>query len=116
MAFSTNIKGHHHLQGNVQVYNVRMPAKPKGDCMFTRVSFWAMSPTIGEIKKSFPKPSGYGRGTYCLREMFMTFPTLFDFPDEGGKAGRLFAEVATCEREAADMFCFSVYPFVSRKE
>ena len=23
MAFSTKIKGHHHLQGNVQVYNVR---------------------------------------------------------------------------------------------
>ena len=26
MAFSTKIKGHHHLQGNVQVYNVRIPA------------------------------------------------------------------------------------------
>ena len=25
MAFSTKIKGHHHLQGNVQVYNVRIP-------------------------------------------------------------------------------------------
>ena len=26
MAFSTKIKGNHHLQGNVQVYNVRIPA------------------------------------------------------------------------------------------
>ena len=26
MAFSTKIKGHHHLQGNVQVYIVRIPA------------------------------------------------------------------------------------------
>ena len=25
MAFSTKIKGNHHLQGNVQVYNVRIP-------------------------------------------------------------------------------------------
>ena len=25
MAFSTKIKGHHHLQGSVQVYNVRIP-------------------------------------------------------------------------------------------
>ena len=25
MAFSTKIKGHHHLQGNVQVYNLRIP-------------------------------------------------------------------------------------------
>ena len=25
MDFSTKIKGHHHLQGNVQVYNVRIP-------------------------------------------------------------------------------------------
>ena len=28
MAFSTKINGSHHLQGNVQVYNVRIPAKP----------------------------------------------------------------------------------------
>ena len=27
MAFSTKIKGHHHLQGNVQVYHVRIPVK-----------------------------------------------------------------------------------------
>ena len=26
MAFSTKIQGNHHLQGNVQVYNVRIPA------------------------------------------------------------------------------------------
>ena len=26
MAFFTKIKGHHHSQGNVQVYNVRTPA------------------------------------------------------------------------------------------
>ena len=26
MAFSTKIRGTHHLQGNVQVYNVRTPA------------------------------------------------------------------------------------------
>ena len=25
MAFSTKIKGNHHLQGNAQVYNVRIP-------------------------------------------------------------------------------------------
>ena len=25
MAFSTKIKGHHHVQGNVQVYNARIP-------------------------------------------------------------------------------------------
>ena len=29
MAFSTKIKGHHHLQGNVQVYNVRTPVQAK---------------------------------------------------------------------------------------
>ena len=28
MAFSTKIKGNHNLQGNVQLYNVRIPAKP----------------------------------------------------------------------------------------
>ena len=27
MAFSTKIKGHHHVQGNVQVYNVRIPVR-----------------------------------------------------------------------------------------
>ena len=27
MAFSTKIKGHHHLQGNVQVYNLRIPER-----------------------------------------------------------------------------------------
>ena len=31
IAFCTNIKGHHHLQGNVQVYNVRIPETPKGE-------------------------------------------------------------------------------------
>ena len=29
-AFSTKIKGNHHLQGNVQVYNVRIPAGSHG--------------------------------------------------------------------------------------
>ena len=28
MAFSSKIQGHHHLQGNVQVYTVRIPASP----------------------------------------------------------------------------------------
>ena len=28
MAFSTNIKGNHHLHGNVQVCNVRIPDQP----------------------------------------------------------------------------------------
>ena len=30
MAFSTKIKGNHDLQGNVQVYNVRIPVSPDG--------------------------------------------------------------------------------------
>ena len=29
MAFSTKINGNHHLQGNVQVYNVRIPDVPR---------------------------------------------------------------------------------------
>ena len=29
MAFSTKIKGNHHLQGNVQAYNIRMPVTPR---------------------------------------------------------------------------------------
>ena len=38
MAFSTKIKGHHHLQGNVQVYNVRMPDCGRGlTCVGIRV-------------------------------------------------------------------------------
>ena len=28
MAFATKMKGHHHLQGNVQVYDVGMPVEP----------------------------------------------------------------------------------------
>ena len=35
VAFSTNIKGTHHLQGNVQVYNVRIPVW--GSVFFLRV-------------------------------------------------------------------------------
>ena len=30
MAFSAKIKGNHHLQGNVQVYNVRIPVLGNG--------------------------------------------------------------------------------------
>ena len=35
VAFSTQIEGNHHLQGNVQVYNVRIPAQVASDFLPT---------------------------------------------------------------------------------
>ena len=44
MAFPTKTKGHHHLQGNVQVYNVRIPVSVGGTTMAARCQ---VSPMAG---------------------------------------------------------------------
>ena len=43
MAFSTRMKGHHHLQGNVQVYSVRIPVEG--------ALFVVFSPLFGDPRK-----------------------------------------------------------------
>ena len=45
MFFSAKMKGHHHLQGNVQVYNVRIPVflyfiLKKTGCSFKKTPTW----------------------------------------------------------------------------
>ena len=47
VAFSSKMKGHHHLQGSVQVYDVRIPVILQGSLnmveRFTRVPLWGCS-------------------------------------------------------------------------
>ena len=58
MAFSTKIKGHRHVQGNVQVYNVRIPV--------------AIVAYLGLLCRDPFEPSLFGRPKFAVRSFFGT--------------------------------------------
>ena len=60
MAFSTKIKGNHHLQGNVQVYNVRIPVQSVSS------QFQATVP-VSRVLSAFYFPIGQGIRATCRK-------------------------------------------------
>ena len=64
--FNTNIKGHHHLQGNVQVYNVRIPVSfpffPFGGRNLSTSARWLLAPKRGAWPERAHRPGDQERG------------------------------------------------------
>ena len=52
MAFSTKIKGTHHLQGNVQVYNVRIPVSFMTLGSSSELGSWSRSEPLVRSKQT----------------------------------------------------------------
>ena len=76
MAFSTKIKGHHHLQGNVQVHNVRIPVLVSLETSAQKSNLKAPSPF------RFLAALGSSRVHDCCGETFFQFLLIVDQPLE----------------------------------